>query len=101
MLGHRDGIAARRIHHEDARRRGRVEIHVIHADTGAPDDAQLRRLLEHIGVHLHGAAHNQRLAVGQMFRILLGIRNDDVPAFLRLEQFNAGLSHGLSDQNVH
>ena len=80
---------------------GGVEIDVVHADTGAPDDAQLGRLLQDGLVHLHGAAHQQRVGLGQVLGVFLRIGNDYVPAGLRLKQLDPGRREGLGDQDVH
>ena len=48
VLGGRDRIAERRVHHDDAARgRGR-NVDVVDADAGAADDLQLRRPLEQL-----------------------------------------------------
>ena len=59
VLGHRDGVAAGRVHHQHAGRGGGVQIHVVHAHAGAADHAQFRGLFEHGRRNLHGAAHQQ------------------------------------------
>ena len=82
VLGDRDGVAAGCIHDQHAGFGGGVEIDVIHPHAGAPDDAQFRRLFQHRGVHLHGAAHQQRVGFRQVLGIFLGIGNDDVPTGL-------------------
>ena len=63
VLRDRNGIAARRIHHQHAGGGGGRQIHVVDAHAGAADHAQLRRLLQHVRRHLHGAAHHQRVGI--------------------------------------
>ena len=82
VLGHGDGVAAGRVHHQHAGFGGGVQIDVIHAHAGAPDHAQFGRLFQHRGVHLHGAAHQERVGFRQVLGIFLGIGNDDVPTGL-------------------
>ena len=41
QFGRGNGVAARRVHHHDAPLRGGIDIHVVHADAGAADDAQI------------------------------------------------------------
>ena len=43
----------------------------------------------------------QRFGLAQMLRVFLRIGDDYVPVLLRLKQFNACLSHRLSDEDVH
>ena len=101
VLGHRDGVAARRVHHQHAGLGGGFEIDVVHADPRAPDHAQLGRLLQHGLGDLHGGAHQQRVGVRQVLRVFLRIRNNHVPAGLGLKQLDPGRREGLGDQDVH
>ncbi len=71
VLGDRYRVAARRIHDEHARGRRGGEIDVIDTDARAPDDPQFRSLLQNFRRHLHGAANDQRLGAGKMFRDIL------------------------------
>ena len=49
-FGHGVGILPGRVHHNDITLGGGVEIHVVHAGTGAHHNAQMRSGAEHIGV---------------------------------------------------
>ena len=40
MLRGGDGISARGVQHNNAAARGRLDVHIIHADAGAADRAQ-------------------------------------------------------------
>jgi len=51
-------IGPRNVEHEDAPSGRGVQVDVVDPDTGAPDDPEARRLVEHGGVHL-GSASNQ------------------------------------------
>ncbi len=66
VLGDRHGVGARRVHDRDAEARRGLQVHVVHADAGAPDDAQLLRVLQQGGVRLHGGAHDQRVGIGDL-----------------------------------
>ena len=63
MFRDRYGIAAGRIHHQHSGSRCGRQIDVIDTDARAPDDPQLRRLLQHLRRDLHGAADNQRVSL--------------------------------------
>ena len=54
-------LAPGRIHHRDAFMRGRFQIDVVHAHARAPDHPQLLRVLQQLGIRLHGRAHDQRI----------------------------------------
>ena len=95
VLGHRDGVAARRVHHQHAGGGGGVQIDVVHADAGAPDHAQLRRLRQHVSaLTLTALRTSSASASARCWRVFLGIGNDDVPARLRLQQLDAGRATG-------
>ncbi len=53
-FGNGDGVGARGVHDHDAAARGGFGIDVVHADAGAANDAQLRRMLHQRVVDLHG-----------------------------------------------
>ena len=60
VLGRRDRIAERRVHHDDARRRRGGDVDVVDADAGAADDAQPAvRGGDHLRRHLGGGADGQ------------------------------------------
>ena len=49
MFGCGDGIAERRVHHDDALCGRRRNIDIVDANAGATDDSELRRLFENLG----------------------------------------------------
>ena len=101
VLRHGNGIASRRVHHQDAGRRGGFQIHVVDAHARAADHPQLGRVVEHRLIHLHGAAHDQRIRFRQVIRVFLGTGNDHVPAGLRLQKGNCSLGEWFRNQNCH
>jgi len=91
-LCHSDGVGSRRIHDDDALAGGGVGVDVIDANTGAPDDAELRRRLEQLGVCLNSRTDNEGVCVGEfgckaVFNL---IRRDDLPAGFLLEDGEGG-----------
>ncbi len=65
MLGDADGIAARRVHDQNAAAGGGVEIDVVHTDAGAADDAEPRGGAEERVGNASGAADDERIGIGQ------------------------------------
>ena len=63
MLGRGNRISARRIQHDDAAARGRLNVDVVHPHPGAPDHAQLRACIQNIGGDFCLAAHDKRTEV--------------------------------------
>ena len=85
VLGHRDGVAARRVHHQHAGGGGGGQIDVVDADARAPDHAQLgRRARAPCRPPSRRCGRSARRR-RQVLRVLLGIGNDDFPARLLLE----------------
>ena len=66
VLGNRYGICARRVHYCNAVAGGGVQVNVIHANSGAPDHAQLGGVLKQLGVHVHRRTHYQRIRIRQL-----------------------------------
>ena len=64
MLGGRNGISAGRVEHDDAAARGRLNIDIVHADTGAADHAQSRSGIQNFCGHFGFTAHNDGAEVG-------------------------------------
>ena len=67
QLGSRDGVAARRVHHHDALTGGVIHVHVVHPHPSATHHAELGCFGHHLGRHLGGRSHNDRLGLGQQF----------------------------------
>ena len=72
QFGHADAVGAGRVHHDDASRRRGLDVHVVHAHTGAAHDAQLGRGFENFLRHLGLGTHDHRLDIGderEQFRL--------------------------------
>ena len=61
MLRRRDGVAAGRVHDHDAPLRGGLDVDVVDADAGAPDDLQPGRRRQGLRGHLGLAPDDQRV----------------------------------------
>ena len=59
MLSRRNVVAAGRIHHGDAVRRGRADVDVVDADARAADGSELGRRLDDVRRDLRGAADDE------------------------------------------
>src|SRR5205814_10561306 len=64
MLCRRDRISVRRVHHYDAASRGRCNIDVVDAHTGAADHAQVLRRVHQLGSNPGDTANDQSFAIG-------------------------------------
>ena len=86
LLGGADGVAAGRVHDDDALARGGGDVDVIDADAGAGDGAQLAGIFEQLGGDGRAAADDD--AVGEAERFL------QVGALeaVALVEFKAGLA---------
>jgi len=101
MLRHGHGISAGRIHDQDASTRGRVQIHIVHADTGPSHHSQTRSFRQQIRVHFYRATHQERVGVRQVRHVILGIGDDHVPSGLCSQQVKPCLRHWLGHQYLH
>ncbi len=63
MLGRRDGVAERRVHHHDSAARGGWNIHIVNADPGPPDDLEARCHSDDLWCDLGGRANGQPVIV--------------------------------------
>ena len=85
VLGDADAVGARRVDDEDAARAGGVDVDVVDAGSGARDDPQPRRGRHQARRHFGGAAHQQRVRVGQIggegVRLAPGAGIDDPARF--------------------
>ena len=59
VLGRRDDVGLRGVHHHDARGGGGVDVDVVEPDAGPADDDQLGAGLEHLGGDVGGRADDQ------------------------------------------
>ena len=64
VFGGRDGVAGRGVDDHDPGPRRGVEVDVVDADPGPPDDDQPRPRGDQLGVDLDAAADDQRVVVG-------------------------------------
>ncbi len=102
QLGHRYRVGAGRVHDCDALARGGVEIDVVHADTRAAYNPQLRCMLEQRGIDLHRRAHDQRVGRFQLrsqFAFDLIMRDHSPPRFA--QQVHRGGRYFFGDDDFH
>src|SRR5262249_40006087 len=78
VRGGGDGLAERRIHHDDAARRGGRDIDIVDADAGAADHLEDLRTLENLRRDLGGGADGQAIEAvdggGQAILVLAQVR---------------------------
>ena len=58
QFSRRDGVSARRVHHDHARLRGRLDVDVVHAHARSAHHLQLLRHGQYLGRHLGFAPHD-------------------------------------------
>ena len=69
MIGHFIDAVVRHVADRNATRRGRIEVHVVHADAVAHDDLRLPHAGDDIGIH-RGELSNDRIGIGNQLRQL-------------------------------
>ena len=103
QFGDGNGVSAGRIHHHDAAARGCLGVNVVHADAGAANHAQFRRVLEQCIVHLHRAADHERVGIGQRggqsFRQL--VVRLDIPSRLARKHGQSGRRNFFRQYDLH
>jgi len=67
MLGGRDGVAERRVHHDDALGCRRRNIDIVDADAGAADDLEVFCIGENLRRHLGGRADGEAVKTADDF----------------------------------
>ena len=88
MFGGGDGVAAGRVHHNDAPARGGVHVHIVDTDTGPSDDFELLRGVDDFLGHLGLAADDQAFVLA-----------DDLAELFLLEaDIFVGLKSGIALQ---
>ncbi len=100
VLRGRDGVAARRVHHDHAAPGGGFDIHVIHPDAGATDHLQLRPRLQNGRGHFRLAADHEGAEVGNQFhqlRFALPGADDDFERAVRAQLLHATRRNGIGD----
>src|SRR5665213_3060611 len=74
MLGGGNGIAERRVHHDDAARGGSRNVDIVDADAGTADNFQVLGLFENLGGYFSGRANGEPVVIaddlGQLFLVL-------------------------------
>ena len=99
MLGRGDGIAFRRVQHDDSFLRGCFDIDIVDADTGPADDFQVLGSGYYFLGHFGFAAHDQRVIVGNRGdQLLRGHFLDAVHREFFGKYIDAGLRHRVADQ---
>jgi hypothetical protein len=63
QFGNADGICARRVHHDNAARAGRLDIDVVDAGSGAGDGTKFLAGGNDVRRHLRRAAHDERICI--------------------------------------
>jgi len=76
VLGRRDVVAERRVHHADAARGRGLDVDVVDADPGAADDFEILRGGDHVGRGLCRRAHGKAVEAGDDLQQLLGLQAD-------------------------
>ncbi len=89
VLRRRQHVGLRRVHDHDAAAGGRLDVDVVEADAGAPDDDELVGRLEDLGGDLRGAADHERRRTPHRVEQLLG-REPETDVDLE-----PGAAHGL------
>ena len=72
-LGGGRDVGGRCVDDHDAGLRGRLDVDVVEADTGAGDDLELLRGGDRLGVHLRGRADEDRVDVGERREQLVAV----------------------------
>ena len=67
MLCGGNGVSTRRVQDDDAAARGRLNIDIVHADSGATDHAQSHTGIQDLRRHLCLAADNERAELRNNF----------------------------------
>ena len=91
MLGSRDAVAGRAVHHDDSATRRRFDIDVVNADARAPDHFERRGRVDYFAGDASAAANQQRVVGRDYFRQLFRLESGlDVDLQLReaLEDFD-------------
>ncbi len=102
MLGRRDRVSVRRIHHHHTPRCGRFHIDVVHTDPGASDNLELGCRVQQLARHLGSRSNGQRVELAddlpQLRRRQSGLlRHIDPPP---LEHGNRGRGQFVADQHL-
>jgi hypothetical protein len=80
-----------------------VEVDVVNAHSGAPDDAQALGFIHQLGRHLRRAADKQGIGVANFFLDLpFRFREiHDIPGGIRLQNIHHAFVNAVGNQNFH
>ena len=103
VLGGRDRIAERRVHHDDALGGRGGNLDIVDADAGAADHLQPRRLLDDLGGRLGGGADRKPVVIaddlGELVLVLAEIGLEvDLDAAI-LEDLHGGGRQRIGNEN--
>ncbi len=102
VLGRRDRVAGRGIDDDDARAGRRLEVDVVDADPGPPDDGQPRPRRDELGIDLDLAADDQRVVVGQdRAQLVTRQARPLVDLVAGTQELDALLGDRLGDEDPH
>ena len=100
VLGGGDGVAARRVHDDDAALGGGLEVDVVHAGAGAGDDLEASGVGEGVGRDRGLAAHDEGLVAGERFpQFARREAGADIDLRLLFEQGDAFAGDGVGDED--
>jgi hypothetical protein len=103
VLGRRERVLARGIHHDHPAFRRGLHIDVVHPGPRPPDHPQSRRGVHECGVHRGGAPYDEGIAVGdRLLEILAGLPGtieDIVPR--AFQDLSALGGDGIGKQDLH
>ena len=102
VLGGRDRVAGRGVDDHDPGPRGGLQVDVVDADAGPPDDDQPRRGGDELGVDLDLAADDQRVVVGQdRAQLIAAEARPLVDLVTGSQELDALLGDGLGHEDPH
>ena len=101
VLGGGDGVAAGRVHDDDAALGGGVEVDVVDARAGARDHLQAVRVREGVGRDLRLAAHDEALVASErLAELVRGQARAHVDIGALLQQGDAFIGDGVGDEDA-
>ncbi len=100
VLGDADRISSRRVHHQNAAIRGRVNVHVVHVNARASDHTKRRRFLEKFGRHLRRAANDESFGIREV-RYKSGRRRSYDRPTCFTQNLDSPLADFVRDNNFH
>ncbi len=101
MLGDGNSIATGRVHDHDAALGGGVEIDIVDAYAGAPDDAQLGSLVHHRRIDEGCRANQYGVGIGQLAGERLFVGRNHGPIAVFAENCGRGRRDFVSHNDFH